>query len=102
MSPWAPPDCGASRSGLASRIRRLSNCQAQSLYLTETALPDSFTTRTGSPTPLEAVLVDGCGNFISNGFVSATFSNGDPALSLESLGNGYYAASWLRRMHPLR
>jgi len=71
-----------------------TNCKPQFLYLTETALSDSFGTWIGYPTPLQAVLVDDCGNFVSNGFVSASFSNGDPDIVLESLGQGQYAGTW--------
>jgi uncharacterized protein (TIGR03437 family) len=73
----------------------VTNCAPQSLYLTEIALPNNFATRIGFPTPLEAVLVDNCGNFISNGLVNAAFSNGDPDLALEPLGQGLYAATWM-------
>lgn len=71
-----------------------ASCAPQFLYLTETALGNDFATRIGFPTPLEAVLVDDCGNLVSNGQVSAAFSNGDPDLVLEPLGKGRYAATW--------
>ncbi len=71
------------------------NCKPQFLYLTETALGSGFSTRIGYPTPLEAVLLDDCGNLVSNGFVNAAFSNGDPDLTLEPLGQGQYAATWM-------
>jgi uncharacterized protein (TIGR03437 family) len=72
-----------------------ASCAPQSLYLTETALVNNFATRMGYPTPLEAVLVDDCGNFVSNGLVNASFSNGDPDLAFEPLGQGTYAATWM-------
>jgi uncharacterized protein (TIGR03437 family) len=78
-----------------SVVDQATACAPQALYLTETALANNFATRIGFPTPLEAVLVDDCGNFISNGLVNATFSNGDPDLALEPLGNGLYAATWM-------
>jgi len=71
-----------------------AHCAPQFLYLTETALGNAFATRIGFPTPLEAVLVDDCGNLVSNGLVSAAFSNGDPDTVLEPLGKGRYAATW--------
>ncbi len=71
------------------------NCAPQFLYLTETAVPNAFATRIAFPTPLEAVLVDDCGNLISNGLVNAAFSNGDPDITLEPLGQGRYAATWM-------
>jgi len=72
-----------------------ANCAPQALYLTETALGDSFATRIAFPTPLEVVLLDDCGNLVSNGLVSAAFSNGDPDIDLEPLGQGRYAATWM-------
>ena len=72
-----------------------TSCQPQFLYLTETALGGSFATWLGYATPLEAVLVDDCGNLISNGLVNAAFSNGDPDLTLEPVGQGQYAATWI-------
>jgi uncharacterized protein (TIGR03437 family) len=69
-------------------------CQPQTLYLTETAIPDNFAVSAGSPTPLEVVLVDNCGNPIVNGVITATFSNGDPSVNLIGLGNGHYVQTW--------
>jgi uncharacterized protein (TIGR03437 family) len=89
---------GALRSlsiGLSVVDPAATSCQPQLLYSTQTALPDSFATRVGYPTPLEVVLMDNCGNFISNALVNATFSNGDPDLALQPLGQGQYAATWM-------
>jgi uncharacterized protein (TIGR03437 family) len=69
-------------------------CQPQTLYLTETAIPDNFAVSAGSPTPLEVVLEDNCGNPIVNGVITATFSNGDPGVDLIGLGNGHYVQTW--------
>jgi uncharacterized protein (TIGR03437 family) len=69
-------------------------CQPQTLYLTETAIPDNFAVSAGSPTPLEVVLVDDCGTPIVNGVVTATFSNGDPGVDLLGIGNGHYVQTW--------
>jgi len=72
-----------------------ANCAPQALYLTETALADAFATRVGFPTPIEAVLMDDCGNLVSNGLMSAAFSNGDPDIELEPLGQGLYEGTWM-------
>jgi uncharacterized protein (TIGR03437 family) len=69
-------------------------CQPQTLYLTETAIPDNFAVSVGSPTPLEVVLIDECGNPIANGVVTATFSNGDFGVDLIGVGNGHYVQTW--------
>jgi uncharacterized protein (TIGR03437 family) len=69
-------------------------CQPQLSYLTETAIPDNFSLRAGSPVPLEVVFVDDCGVPIVNGAVTATFSNGDPGIELIGIGNGHYVQTW--------
>ena len=69
-------------------------CQPQLTYVTETAIPDNFAVRTGSPTPLEVVYVDDCGTPIVNGSIAATFSNGDAGVELVSIGNGHYTQTW--------
>jgi uncharacterized protein (TIGR03437 family) len=69
-------------------------CQPQLSYLTETAIPDNFALHSGAPTPLEVVFVDDCGNPITNGTVTASFSNGDPAIEMISTGNGHYVQTW--------
>ena len=69
-------------------------CQPQLSNLTEIGIPDNFAVHTGAPTPLEVILVDDCGNPLSNAAVSATFSNGDPGIVLTATGNGHYAQTW--------
>jgi uncharacterized protein (TIGR03437 family) len=89
---------GALRSmsfGISVVDPAIANCKPQFLYLTQTALAGGFATRIGFPTPLEAVLVDDCGNLISNGLVSASFSNGDPDIALAPMGKGHYAGTWM-------
>lgn len=71
-----------------------ASCVPQRSYVAETAIPDGFAARTGSPTPLEVVLLDDCGNLISNGAVTATFSTADPGVELLGMGNGHYARTW--------
>ncbi len=80
--------------GFAVTAAQGDSCQPHRSYLTETAVPDGFVARTGSPTPLEVVFVDDCGTPIVNGVVTATFSNGDPGMELLGIGNGHYAQTW--------
>ncbi len=37
------------------------------------------------PTALEVIVVDDCGNFLTTGSVSASFSDGDPSLAARPL-----------------
>ncbi len=46
------------------------------------------------PSDLQVQVMDDCGNAVSNASVQAGFSNGDPALSLISVGNGIYGGVW--------
>jgi uncharacterized protein (TIGR03437 family) len=80
--------------GFAVTAAPNATCQPQLSYLTETAIPDGFAVSTGSPMPLEVVLVDDCGTPIVNATVTATFSNGDPGLDLVAIGNGHYVQTW--------
>ena len=69
-------------------------CGPQSLRLIETGTPDNFAARAGFPLPLEAAIIDDCGNPVTNAFVFVTFSNGDPGLALHSAGGGRYTGTW--------
>ena len=85
---------GASiRSGPLPR----ASCTPQQLLPTMTAIGAGFTLAAGWPTPVEAKVVDDCGQPFTNGTVNATFSNGDAALSLNSLQDGTWAATWAPR-----
>jgi len=46
------------------------------------------------PTAIEVSVVDDCGSPLVTGSVTATFSSGDPALSLDSLHDGHWTATW--------
>ena len=59
-------------------------------------LVNNFSTPAGWPTPLAVALLDNCGNFVTNGSVIATFTNGDPVLpfTLSNPAGGVYSATW--------
>jgi uncharacterized protein (TIGR03437 family) len=58
------------------------------------SLADQFTISAAWPASLEAVVVDDCGNPLSNGSVVVSFSNGDPPLSMVSLKDGRWTGTW--------
>jgi hypothetical protein len=60
---------------------------------------NNFAQPTSWPTPLAVLLVDNCGNAVSNAQVITTFSNGDPPLALNANGStaGMYAGTWTPR-----
>jgi uncharacterized protein (TIGR03437 family) len=69
-------------------------CVPQKLLAVMRSLGSSFSSAVGWPTTLEVQVADDCGNAIPRATVVASFSNGDPPLTLASLGNGVYTASW--------
>jgi uncharacterized protein (TIGR03437 family) len=66
------------------------------LVLTQTGLSGNFTTAAAWPRLISAQLADDCGNSISSGHVIASFSNGDPPLTLDISDpqNGDYSTNW--------
>ena len=76
---------------------RAAGCTPTKLIPVFTQLGASFATVAAWPTPIEATVVDDCGTFLESGSVVASFSSGDPALSLLSLQDGRWTATWQPR-----
>ena len=74
-----------------------SSCAPAKLIPVFTQLGQSFTTVAAWPTPMEVAVVDDCGNFLTSGTVVTSFSSGDPPLSLTSLNDGRWSATWQPR-----
>lgn len=49
----------------------------------------------GLPTPIRARLLDNCGTPFTLGLVSVSFSSRDPAVALQSLGDGRWEGTWI-------
>ena len=79
-----------------------SSCTATKLVPLFTTLPSGFAAKTGQPEALSLSLYDDCGNPISSGGVSLTFTNGDPDLALQSLGSGIWTGTWVPRSNGAR
>ena len=73
---------------------RASTCTPSQLLPVFTLLGTGFSVNAGWPTAIEVTVVDDCGNPLTTGSVTATFSTGDPALSLASLGGGRWTSTW--------
>ncbi|MGD0437317.1 MAG: hypothetical protein ABSB86_12700 [Bryobacteraceae bacterium] len=69
-------------------------CKPTTLLPVFTLLGSGFATVAAWPTPIAVSIVDDCGNFMTDGSVTASFSTGDPAISLLSLGDGSWSATW--------
>ncbi len=71
------------------------SCTPSKLIPTLTSIGQSFTVPAGWPVALQATVLDDCGNPLNDGSVVASFSNGDPPLSLSTLRNGgEWQATW--------
>jgi uncharacterized protein (TIGR03437 family) len=74
---------------------RAVSCTPAHLALSQTALSSNFSIPAGWPATLIVQLNDDCGNPVSGGSVVASFSNGDPPLTLagDQISN-LYSATW--------
>ncbi len=71
-----------------------ASCTPTQLVMAMRQLGNNFSSPVGWPINLEAQVIDDCGNPALSATTIATFSNGDPALVLNGLGNGIYSATW--------
>jgi uncharacterized protein (TIGR03437 family) len=73
-----------------------ASCTPSAIAIAQTGLVRNFSAPAVWPVPLAVSLVDDCGNPVANGTVAATFTNGDPPLSLPlaDSARGLYAATW--------
>jgi uncharacterized protein (TIGR03437 family) len=81
----------------AHAVQATSSCTPTKLLPVFTELGANFSTVAAWPTPIQVTVVDDCGNFLTAGSVTASFSDGDPALPLTSLNNGSWSATWQPR-----
>lgn len=87
-------------SGSGSRTSEsvtASSCIPKKLLPVFTQLGANFATVAAWPTPIEVTIVDDCGNLMTNGSVTASFSDSDPTLPLTSLNDGRWSATWQPR-----
>jgi trimeric autotransporter adhesin len=95
LSVLAPPGAAlAERSGVNGRAA--SGCSPAKLLpqFTQVGFGSKGTVPVGYPAAIAAYIVDDCGNPMTSGSVVVSFSNGDPPLSLLSLQDGNWTASW--------
>jgi uncharacterized protein (TIGR03437 family) len=77
--------------------QQASGCTPTKLLPVFTQLGSSFAVVAAWPTLIEITVVDDCGTPMTNGNVVASFSSGDPSLSLASLKDGRWSATWQPR-----
>jgi len=76
-------------------VSAASGCVSTQVAAAQTGLTSSFAQAVGWPAPISLTVVDNCGFAVTNGQVVATFSNGDPPLTLfVNQGTGVYSGTW--------
>ncbi|MCX6995640.1 MAG: hypothetical protein NTV49_00795, partial [Kiritimatiellaeota bacterium] len=71
-----------------------ASCVPSKLNGVFTSLLSGFQATVGLPVPIEVNLGDSCGQAMDSGAVVATFSSGDPAVTLTPLGGGQWTGTW--------
>jgi uncharacterized protein (TIGR03437 family) len=85
----------ASEENLAAADAQAAGCTPSKLALTQTGVVNNFAVPAKWPAVLIVQLNNDCGAPVTNGSVVASFSNGDPPLSLRGDGqSATYSASW--------
>jgi len=84
----------AAGSGGAPLTRQQGVCTPTRLVPVFTRLPLDFQVVSGWPIAMEAAVVDDCGAALTQGVVTSEFSNGDPLVAFEGLGEGRWVATW--------
>ena len=71
-----------------------ASCAPTKLVPVSTQLGSGFSVPAGWPVTLEASVVDDCGQPLTDGSVSASFSSGDPMIALASQQDGTWTGTW--------
>ena len=71
-----------------------TTCRATAMAIAPMSPHMGFLAIAGRAVPIEVELVDNCGRPLTAGAVTASFNNGDRALTLDHVGQGRYTATW--------
>jgi uncharacterized protein (TIGR03437 family) len=82
-------------NALTARPHAATACTPTQLFAVSTATAGNFTAMAGLPVPLQALVVDDCGNPLDSGQVVAAFSSGDASVSMLPIGQGVWSGTWL-------
>ena len=85
---------GAADAPAIPKDAAAAGCLPSQLALTQTGLPNHFSVPAGWPASVILKVNDNCGRAVTGASVTASFSNGDPPLSLPGDGAGVYSATW--------
>ena len=79
-------------------VREAAACSANALAITQASLSDSFSAPAGWPATIVLQINDNCGGKVNNASVVASFSNGDPPLTVQSdFQTATYSTTWQPR-----
>jgi uncharacterized protein (TIGR03437 family) len=87
------PASSANHSGRSIRDGDTA-CVPGNLVVALTAQSQSFSASAGWPAALGVDVRNNCGTPLNSGSVTASFSNSDPSISLQSLNDGTWQATW--------
>jgi adhesin/invasin len=92
VTPAAPLGSLPADRGMTARDS--TGCTPTQLVPAITTLGQSFGVPAAWPVAIEAEVTDDCGNALNTGDVTASFSNGDPALNLLMVQGGTWQNTW--------
>jgi uncharacterized protein (TIGR03437 family) len=78
----------------ASKVKAAAGCSPTKLLPVFTELGQNFTVPAGWPATIDLLVVDDCGGLLNTGTAVASFSNGDPPLSLTPQQDGHWSGTW--------
>jgi len=79
----------------SARPRTTGACVPSKLLPVLTSVGTGFSTPAAWPVPIITQILDDCGNPINTGSAIASFTNGDPPVSLVAIGSGTWSATWV-------
>jgi uncharacterized protein (TIGR03437 family) len=85
------------QSGATASPAASGSCQPKLLAPVFTSISNGASLPAGYPEPTVVKVVDDCGNPMTSGGVTVTFTNGDPPLRLTSLKEGSWSGTWVPR-----
>jgi hypothetical protein len=85
---------GSGISAMSRTTPKAAGCTAQKVVLVSTQLSSGFRASTGWPSIIDVQAMDDCGVPMTTGAVSASFSDNEPPLSLQPVGNGRWVVTW--------
>ena len=85
---------GSSMASSVVSSRDMPGCTPATLQMVFNQIPQGYQAVVGYPQVLGVGITDNCGNPMTTGTVTATFSNGDPQQELVSLQDGNWTVTW--------